>query len=350
VSGSDGPPVLPAAMAALVCRADGTLVVERVPVPEPGPGDALVRVSHCGICGTDLHHVAGRLGHGPLVLGHEYSGVVVAVGEDVEGWAPGDRVVGGPGLGCRACPPCRAGTPHLCRVDPVRGGAGNGSWATFRRVDAGRLFRVPDGLDLRTAALAEPLAIALRAVRRGGALPGDRVLVTGAGSIGMLAVAVLADLGAEVTVSEPSAVRRERALRVGAREAWEPGATAAPDGPYAVVLECSGRVEVMEQAVGSLVRGGAMVLVGIGSGARPAFDARQLTLTETTVTGSVDYSRAEFAEALALLSSGRLPVDELLEPDDVPLDEVAAVVPRLTRGEIAGKVLVVPGAGLRGER
>src|SRR4051812_15295827 len=120
-------------MAALVCHEDGALVVERVPVPDLGPGDALVRVSHCGICGTDLHHVAGRLGHGPLVLGHEYSGVVAAVGEDVEGWAPGDRVVGGPGLGCGACPPCRAGTPHLCRVEPVRGGAGNGSWATFRR-------------------------------------------------------------------------------------------------------------------------------------------------------------------------------------------------------------------------
>src|SRR3954451_15271837 len=99
-------------MAAVVCREDGALVVEGVPTPEPGPGDALVRVSHCGICGTDLHHVAGRLGHGSLVLGHEYSAVVVAVGADVEGWAPGDRVVGGPGLGCGACPLCRAGTPH----------------------------------------------------------------------------------------------------------------------------------------------------------------------------------------------------------------------------------------------
>ena len=232
----------------------------------------------------------------------------------------------------------------------MRGGAGNGSWATFRRVDAGQLFRVPDELDLRTAALAEPLAIALRAVHRGSVQPGDRALVAGAGSIGMLAVAVLADLGVEVTVSEPSAVRRERALRLGAREAWEPGATAVPDGPFAVVVECSGRLEVMEQAVGSLARGGTMVLVGIGAGARPAFDARQLTLTETTVTGSVDYSRAEFTEALALLASGRLPIGELLEPDDVPLDGVAAVVPRLVRGEIAGKVLVAPGAGLAEER
>jgi 2-desacetyl-2-hydroxyethyl bacteriochlorophyllide A dehydrogenase len=348
VSASDGRAVLPSAMAALVCREDGTLVVERVPVPQPGPGDALVRISHCGICGTDLHHVTGRIGHGPIVLGHEYSGVVVAVGSEVEGWAPGDRVVGGPGLGCGACPSCLAGTPHLCRVRPVRGGAGNGSWATFRRIDAGQLFRVPDGLDLRTAALAEPLGIALRAVRRSGARPGDRVLVTGAGSIGMLAVAVLADLRAEVTVSEPSAGRRDRALRVGAREAVDPAA-GAPEGAFAAVVECSGRAEVMEQAVASLDHGGTVVLVGIGAGARPAVDARRLTLWEATVTGSVDYSRAEFAEAITLLASGRLPVADLVEPDDVALDEVAAVVPRLMSGEIARKVLVAPGAGVRGE-
>src|SRR3954462_4053767 len=92
-------------MAALVCHEDGTLVVEQVPVPEPGPGDVLLRISHCGICGTDLHWVSGRPAHGPIVLGHEYSGVVVALGRDVTGWAVGDRVGGGPGLGCRPRPP-----------------------------------------------------------------------------------------------------------------------------------------------------------------------------------------------------------------------------------------------------
>src|SRR5688500_15601966 len=154
-------------MRALVCHGAGVLVVAEVPVPEPGPHDALLRVSHCGVCGTDLHHVFATDAPGPLVLGHEYSGVVVAVGAEVRGWAPGDRVVGGPGLGGGACARCRAGTPHLCPAAP-RGGAGNGSWATYRRVDAGHLFRVPDGLDLRTAALAEPTGIALRAVRRSG--------------------------------------------------------------------------------------------------------------------------------------------------------------------------------------
>jgi 2-desacetyl-2-hydroxyethyl bacteriochlorophyllide A dehydrogenase len=335
----------PSSMDALVCHEDGALVVERVPVPEPGPRDALLRISHCGICGTDLHWVSGRVAHGPIVLGHEYSGVVVALGRDVPEWAVGDRVVGGPGLGCGRCPPCLAGTPHRCREQHWKGGAGNGSWATYRRVDAGQLFRVPDGLELRTAALAEPLAIALRAVRRIGAGCGDRVLVTGVGSIGMLAVAVLAGLGAEVTVSEPSAARRDRALRVGAREALAPGSLRAED-LYAAVIECSGRAEVMEHAVGVLDRGGTMVLVGLGSHARPAVDATRLTLSEVTVTGSVDYSRAEFADALALLASGRLPLEDLLEPDDVGLDGVAGVLPRLASGEIAGKVLVAPGAAV----
>jgi (R,R)-butanediol dehydrogenase/meso-butanediol dehydrogenase/diacetyl reductase len=335
-------------MRALVCHDGGALSVDDVPVPEPGPHDAILRVSHCGICGTDLHFVFGQSPHGPLVLGHEYSGVVVAVGPGVRGWAPGDRVVGGPGLGCGACARCRAGTPHLCPHAP-RGGAGNGSWATHRRVDAGHLFRVPDGLDLRTAALAEPTGIALRAVRRSGARAGDRVLVTGAGSIGLLTVAILAELDVDVDVSEPSANRRTRALLVGARAAVEPGALPRPDQavdiadePYAAVIECSGRADAIEHAVALLDRGGTLVLVGIGLGSPPALDATRLILSECTVTGSLDYSRGEFAEAIALLASGRLPIEDLLEPDDVPLDRVADVLPGLASGEIAGKVLVAP--------
>jgi threonine dehydrogenase-like Zn-dependent dehydrogenase len=335
-------------MRALVCHAGGALAVEETPVPEPGPHEAILRVSHCGICGTDLHHVFGRSGRGPLVLGHEYSGVVVAVGGGVRGWEPGDRVVGGPGLGCGACARCRAGTPHLC-PDAPRGGAGNGSWATHRRVDAGHLFRVPDGLDLRTAALAEPTSVALRAVRRSGARAGDRVLVTGAGSIGLLAVAILADLGADVVVSEPSANRRARTLAVGAHAAVEPGALPRPDlpfdvaeEPFAAVIECSGRSDAIEHSLALLDRGGTMVLVGIGHGSPPALDTIRLTLSECTVTGSLDYSRAEFADGIALLASGRLPVEDLLEPDDVPLDRVAEVLAGLASGEIAGKVLVRP--------
>ena len=335
-------------MHALVCHDGGALAVEEVALPEPGPHDVILRVSHCGICGTDLHHVFGHLARGPLVLGHEYSGVVIEVGAEVRGWAPGDRVVGGPGLGCGACARCRAGTPHLCSDGP-RGGAGNGSWATHRRVDAGHLFRVPDGLDLRTAALAEPTGVALRAVRRSGARAGDRVLVSGAGAIGLLAVAILAELGADVVASEPSANRRARALAVGAGAAVEPGGPPHPglpfdvaDEPYAAVIECSGRAAAIEHAVALLDRGGTIVLVGIGVGSLPALDTIRLTLLECTVTGSLDYSREEFADAIALIASGRLPVGDLLEPDDVPLDRVADVLPGLASGEIAGKVLVTP--------
>ena len=335
-------------MRALVCQRGGVLTLDEGPVPEPGPRDAVLRVSHCGVCGTDLHQVFRRALDGPVVLGHEYSGVVVAVGADVDGWTPGDRVVGGPGLGCGICARCRAGTPHLC-PDAPRGGAGNGSWATHRRVDAGHLFRVPDGLDLRTAALAEPTAIALRAIRRSGARAGSRVLVTGAGSIGLLAVAILADLGADVVVSEPSASRRARTLAVGARTAVSPEELPRPDGPhdlvaepFAAVVECSGRAEVVEHALTLLDRGATMVLVGIGGESRPALDTTRLTLSECTVTGSLDYSRAEFADAIDLLAGGRLPVGHLVEPDDVPLDKLADVLPRLVNGEIAGKVLVAP--------
>lgn len=340
---------MPSTMQALVYH-DGRLAVEELPLPEPGPDDVILRVSHCGICGTDLHHVAGRFGPGPLVLGHEYSGEVVAVGAAVHGWAAGDRVVGGPGLGCGVCDRCRAGTPHLCPAAP-RGGAGNGSWANYRRVDAGHLFRVPDGLTLRTAALAEPTGIALRAVRRSGARAGSRVLVTGAGSIGLLAVALLAELGADVVVSEPSPPRRARTLALGARAAVVPGELPPPERPFDVaeepfsaVVECSGRADAIELGLALLDRGGTMSLVGLGDGPRPALDANRLTLLECTVTGSLDYSRDEFEDAIALLASGRLPIEDILEPADVTLEQVAAVLPDLASGAIAGKVLVAPQA------
>jgi threonine dehydrogenase-like Zn-dependent dehydrogenase len=165
----------------------------------------------------------------------------------------------------------------------------------------------------------------------------------------LLAVAILADLGADVVVSEPSASRRARTVAVGARTAVAPSALPRPDGPvdladepFAAVIECSGRAEVVEHALTLLDRGATMVLVGIGGESRPALDALRLTLSECTVTGSLDYSRAEFADAIALLAGGGLPVSDLVEPDDVPLDKLADVLPRLVSGEIAGKVLVAP--------
>ena len=212
------------------------------------------------------------------------------------------------------------------------------------------MFPIPSELALRTAALVEPVAVALRGVRRGGARPSERVLVTGAGPIGLLTVAVLQAEGVtDITVSEPRERRRDLATRVGARSVVTPDQLPAPamptemiPEPYQLAIECSGRADAMEAALSNLDRAGTLVLSGTGM-RRPKFDPNRIILQELTVTGTVEYIPADYHAAIALLASGRLPVDDLIEAVDVPLDRLQQAMEQLMAGELAGKVLVAPG-------
>jgi (R,R)-butanediol dehydrogenase/meso-butanediol dehydrogenase/diacetyl reductase len=339
-------------MPAAVYKGRHTISVERVPVPEVGSSQVLLRVSHCGICGTDLHLMMEDWGTPGTVGGHEYSGVVVAVGSSVQGWAPGDRAVGGPGPGCGTCRQCRSGRSQLCA-----GRAGkpalplNGAYAAYKLVEREALFRIPDALDLRTAALTEPVAVALRGVRRAGARPGDRVLVSGAGPIGLLTVAVLAAGGVtDVTVSEPDATRRRLAGQMGASITLRPEELERPAGPmdlvsapYQYAFECSGRAEAMEAGLANLDRAGMLVLSGTGM-RRPQFDPNRLIVHELVVTGTLEYTQDDYRAALDLLTAGRLPVDVLIAPEDLPLARLQWGMEQLMTGGLAGKVMVAPHA------
>jgi (R,R)-butanediol dehydrogenase/meso-butanediol dehydrogenase/diacetyl reductase len=339
-------------MPAAVYQGQRTVTVEQLPVPDAPPGHVLVEVSHCGICGSDLHFMMEDWSAPGAVHGHEYSGEIVATGDGVTGWKLGDRVVAGPGHGCGACRPCRDGRANLC-VDKDRAGidAHQGAFAAYKVIDAGSLFRIPPELDLRTAALSEPVAVALRGVRRSGLAPGQRALVTGAGPIGLLSVAVLRAFGVDdVTVTEPGAPRRRLALAVGATAAVLPDELVTPrlpmdlvDHPYDAAIECSGRPDAMEAALGQLGRAGTLVLSGTGI-RRPKFDPNRIILNELIVTGSVEYTREDFADAITLLAEGRLPVDLLIEREDVPLGQMQFAMEQLVAGELAGKVMVIPRA------
>ena len=339
-------------MLAAVYEGDQAVNVRTLPVPEPGAGEVLLAVSHCGICGSDLHFVVEGWSKPGSVHGHEYSGVIVATGPDTDGWSVGDRVVGGPGFGCGRCRSCTDGLSHLCTERDAPGVAHyQGAFAAYKQLRAEQLFRIADGLDLRSAALAEPVAVALRGVRRSQARPGDRVLVTGGGPIGLLTVAVLRAEGIDdITVSEPGALRRRRALEVGATTVIEPDELSVPtspgqlvDHPYQAAIECSGRPEAMTAALGQLDRRGVLVLSGTGI-VRAPLDHLRVILNELVLTGSLEYSRQDFQDGLDLLAAGRLPVAALVEPDDVPLSAVADTMLRLASGELAGKVMVVPRA------
>ena len=338
-------------MRAAVYRAPRELSVEQRAVPEVGPDDALIEVSHCGVCGTDLHLVLEGMGRPGSVGGHEYSGRVVALGERTAGWEIGDAVVGGPRASCGACAPCRANRPSLCSDRGFGDPSGyEGAFADYVLVHGSQLVRVPDGLALRTAALAEPLAVALPALTVAAIQPGQRALVSGAGPLGLLAVAALRARGIDdVRVSEPAPSRLARAGAVGGTTLLEPDALDNPAMPFDlvedavdVVFECSGNPAAMELGLAQLVPTGSLVLVGTGM-RRPKLDHNRILMNELRVTGAYCYDANGLPDAVALIASGGLPTDELIEPTDVPLDDLFGALERLESKQLARKVMIIPG-------
>ena len=339
-------------MPAAVFKGAGEIEVEQVPVPEIGADDVLVAVELCGICGSDLHMVLEGWGVPGSWHGHEWIGTIAAVGDGVTRWQPGDPVVGGPGLRCGECRMCLANRPSLCEASGTPGiGMEHGAFATYKLAPAAQVLPMPEGLDPRAAALAEPLSVALHGIHQGRTTPGDRVLVLGAGPIGALSIAALRDMGVDdVRCAEPSPSRQALASAVGANRVFHPEALEVPnmaeparivDDSVDVVLECSGKAKAMEAGLGQLVKAGTLVLVGAGI-ERPRFDPNRILLNELVVTGANTYDHDGFEQALALLASGKLPIEHLVERDEVPLDGVLDAMRGLADGGTAGKVLVRP--------
>ena len=346
---------VPSMMQAAVFHGIRDVPVELVAVPSLGEHDVLIEVSHCGICGSDLHFIVHWPGAGKpgTIEGHEFSGRVAAIGSAVTQWVVGDEVVGGPTPRCGRCEFCVQQRPSLC-IERGRVGADDGDWmgafAQYKKIDERQILRVPAGLDLRYAALVEPMAVALHGITRaGGADPSKRYLVTGGGPIGFLTVAALrAEAVAEVVVSEPHAARRELCERLGARTV-DPSELNRPimphdmvEHPFDVVLECSGHRSAMEAGFAQLQRAGTMVFVGAGIHA-PKIDPNRLLLNELTITGAFVYDHDGFPRALELLASGKIPVELLVESAEVPLHGLVDACVALNEGQLAAKVMIVPG-------
>ncbi len=340
-------------MPVAVYVAPGEMTREERPVPEPGSGQVLVEVDHCGICGSDVHMIQEGWTRRGTVLGHEWSGRVVALGPGVTGWEPGQLVVGGPSPRCGRCRRCLEGKPSQCanREHTITDHGGDGAFAGYTLAGAESLRAVPEGLSSREAALAEPLAVALHGVNRSGWTPEDSVMVLGAGPIGALTIAVLRHRGAEdVVVVEPVERRQVLASRLGARTVlhpseletyprWEPERLS----PRAVdvVLECSGKKAAVEAAYCQLRRGGTLALVGAGNESIE-LDPNRMILNELHLCGSFVYDADGFERALELLAAGAIPTELIIESEDVPLDRVGQAVRELAEGTLAGKAMVVP--------
>jgi len=337
-------------MPAAVYLGDGEMAVRDLAVPALAANQVLVEVSHCGICGTDLHLVLERYARPDSVLGHEWAGTIAALGSDVHDWELGARVVQNPTPGCGECRACRRGRSSVClrREPPDLLAFTTGAFCRYKAVQSSQLLRVPDGLTTRAAALTEPTAIAIHTVNLSGVTPDDRVLVTGGGPVGLLTTAVLRARGVDdITISEPAPLRRERARAVGAARVITPDQlTRPPMGrpvaePYTTAFECSGNAAAAEAAFDHLDYAGTLVFVGTGHD-MPRINHNRAIVLELSIIAAYNYDLAGFAPALELLASGHLPLDALIEAEDVLLDDVLDTMHRLAAGELPGKVMVRP--------
>ncbi|MFN3325649.1 MAG: zinc-binding dehydrogenase [Bryobacteraceae bacterium] len=317
------------------------------PVP-PGAGQVQIQVSHCGICGTDLHIFHGNMDHRvtfPQVIGHEMSGVIRAVGEGVAEWAAGDRVTVRPLDPCGVCPACRAGHSHICQKLKFIGidapGAMQGIWT----VPAHTLHRLPENLSLEHGALIEPLAVACHDVRLGEVKPGEFAVVLGGGPIGVLVALVAKHQGARVVVSEVNPFRLRLAAELGL-EAVNPTETdlialveQETGGAGAdVVFEVSGSVagaEVMTKL--ARVRG-RLVVVAIFA-KPPQVDLFRFFWRELRMTGARVYEPEDFDQAIEIAACGALPIARLIT-DVVPLDGLERAFHQMESGGQVMKILV----------
>ena len=335
-------PVVPDAMTAALLREFGHLEVAQIPTPTPGPGEILCRVLACGICGTDLKIVRGDYAGTwppalPFVIGHEWSGVVAALGTGTErsGLHVGDRVVAENHTGCAACAMCRAGRYNLCeRVrEPgfkLYGHTAPGALAEYAVRPAVALHRIPDGVDAVAAALVNQGALTVHAARRVGLNAGTTVAVYGPGLLGLLMLQVALASGATTAVVVGRGARLQIATELGAAHVVDYERESPVDGVrdvtggrgVDVVFDCSGNPAVLAQAVGAVRRGGSVAVLGLAGGARAEIPVDAFALDELNLFG-VRSSPNAYPAMLALLASGAVRTEKLTA-DRYMIDDVHA--------------------------
>ncbi len=328
-------------MKALVYTGPETLDYREAPAPELG-GDALIRVAHVGICGSDMHAWAGHDERrpAPLILGHEVAGTVV------EGPGAGARVTVNPLVTCGACEDCRSGRDNLCGSRqiismPPREGA----FAEMLAMPAGNLVPIPDGVPTEKAALTEPLACGWHAVRLAQhALDrpvGEvRCLVIGGGAVGLGAALVLGARGApEIHIAETNPARRTIVSRAGEFRVFDPEAESSPEA-VDLVIDAAGFESTRALASAAVRPGGAILHIGLGSAAG-GLDIRRMTLQEITFIGTYTYNAADFRDTASAMFAGQL--GALDWPEIRPLAEGARAFADIRAGRAAApKIILVP--------
>jgi 2-desacetyl-2-hydroxyethyl bacteriochlorophyllide A dehydrogenase len=306
------PKAMPAMLAAF-CTQPGAFELREVARPALAPGEALLRIRSCGICGSDLHYFHGGFPPPPVCPGHEISAEVVEVGTPGSRIKPGDHVAVEPLVVCRACAYCRTGDYQLCRHLHILGTMLDGGFAEYLRMPEYALFHLPRGVDDEIGALTEPFAVALHAVRLASVRVGDRVLVLGGGTIGLLSVAAAKAAGAtDVWITARHPQQRDAALSLGATRVFgeAPADSTLSDSaraqrPDAVIETVGGAADTINEALDVVRPGGTVAVLGVFT-SPPALSALTLVVKEARLVGSLTYGRsgprAEFDIALELLA------------------------------------------------
>jgi L-iditol 2-dehydrogenase len=327
----------------------GQIELEERPVPEPGPGQLLIEVSAVGVCGSDVHwFTEGRIGNlsvdGPLVLGHEASGVVRALGPGAGRLKVGQRIAMEPGVPCRRCRACRSGEYNLCpdirffATPPV-----DGAFARYVVHDEDFCYALPDNVSDDAGALLEPLSVGIWSTWKAQIRVGDRVLVTGAGPIGLVVTAVARAAGAqEVVVSDTQALRLPLATKMGATsvvDAKSDGDALAGLGAD-VLIECSGSMEALDAGINALRGGARAVVVGMSAESRPRVPLATVQWREIWVTGTFRYANT-YPTAVAMAASGTVHLDDLVT-GHYGLAQVEEALLAGRRDPLAVKPVVLP--------
>lgn len=325
--------------------------IEERPMPAPQPREVVVQLKAVGVCGSDMHYYEhGRIGPylctAPLILGHEAAGVIVAAGDGVTKHSVGERVAIEPGLPCGRCRECRTGRYNLCKdvrffaTPPI-----DGAFCNFVAMHEDFVFTLPDNVSDEAGALLEPFSVGLWACQKGGVSAGSRVLVTGAGPIGLLACAAARAFGAtQVAVSDLNPHRLAAARGLGATRSVNASLEEIGDLglEFDVLIECSGNNRALSQAIETIRPAGTVVVVGMGPGDEAQLPLARIQNREIWLTGTFRYANT-YPLAVELAASGKVNLEAIVT-QRYSLDETAIALEIAHSDPAAIKPIVRPDA------
>lgn len=329
-------------MRAAVIAAPGDIEVTTVDDPTPGPDEVIVEIAAVGLCGTDLHILAGEHGTLPVIPGHEMTGTIVGLGRDVTGFSAGDRVTIDPNLACRRCRQCRRGQTNLCVAMTTLGVTVAGGAADYMAAPVVSCVALPPSVDLQAATLIEPLSCAIHGYDLLTSRLAESVLIYGAGTMGLMMLQLAKRTGAvTVDVVDINPDKLARATNLGCTSALSSAAECGRAAGWDVVIDATGNAAAIQDGLGHIANGGTFLQFGVASpAARVSVSPYDIYRRELTVVGSMAVLNS-FERAAELFAAGVIDPDIFITRR-APLEEYADALAAFGRGE-GLKTQVVPG-------